>query len=337
MTPIWPLPKIEVSSLRHVEEKRPIALVTGKQSWESCKNDLRLPIVVQAEPHTASLAYLDSLANSIPPTVGAIYGVGGGLVCDVAKYIGWKNHLPVTVIPTALSVDGFFTALVAARQGGVVEYITTGPVERLIFDWGVIARAPKRVRGAAILELLTMVTGLLDWRYAADHNKNTSDTRYQAWAASVAAGIAKQAFQIAAGVGEGKEDALRNLMDLVALEVQLTNQLGHNRPQEGSEQYFAYAIESKITDGQAVPYADMVGPGILIAGALHKQDIQNIRRTLEYVGVRLDQLPIDLMEETLIELPRYVREHNLPYSIVHDLDLNRSQARDILRETGFIS
>jgi len=44
-----------------------------------------------------------------------------------------------------------------------------------------------------------------------------------------------------------------------------------------------------------------------------------------------------LMEETLIELPKYAREHNLPYSIVHDLDLNRSQARDILRETGFIS
>ena len=37
------------------------------------------------------------------------YDVGGGLVTDVAKYIGWKNNLPTVTVPTVLSQDGFFT------------------------------------------------------------------------------------------------------------------------------------------------------------------------------------------------------------------------------------
>jgi glycerol-1-phosphate dehydrogenase [NAD(P)+] len=332
MTTLYPLPRIEIRSLADLNEERPVALITGHRSWEAVKDKVTLPIVVQAEPREASIAYLDELADAVPPEVEAIYGIGGGLVSDVAKYIGWKNSLPTTVAPTALSVDGYFTSLVAARQGDVVEYVTTGPVERLVIDWDVIAAAPKRYRGAAILELLTMVSGLLDWRYAAERNKNTSLERFQPWAASVAAGIAQQAFRISEGVGLGQIGALRSLLDLVAMEVQLTNQLGHNRPQEGSEQYFAYAIEPKLDRDMA--YADMVGPGILISTALHGQDTANIRQTLLNVGVQLDELPRETMLETLVELPDYVNNHNLPYTILHESTIDDSRAQELLMKAG---
>ncbi len=332
MTTIFPLPRIEIRSLYELREERPIALITGERSWEAVKDRVRLPIVVQAEPHHADLAYLDELADHVPPEVEAVYGIGGGLVSDVAKYIGWKNNLPTTVAPTALSVDGFFTSLVAAREGGVVEYVTTGPVKRLVIDWEVIGAAPKRYRGAAILELLTMVSGLLDWRYAAERNQNTTLERFQPWAASVAAGIAQQAFRISEGVGLGKTEALRSLLDLVAMEVQLTNQLGHNRPQEGSEQYFAYAIEPKLDREMA--YADMVGPGILLSTALHGQDTANIRQTLLNVGVQLDELPRETMIETLVELPEYVREHKLPFTRLHDSQIDESRAHELLEKAG---
>lgn len=337
MTTFYPLPKIEVRSLAELTETRPVALLTGSKSWEAVRHKVRLPIVVQAEPDSATIEYLDELADAIPSDVEVVYGIGGGLVSDVAKYVGWKNELPVVVAPTALSVDGFFTALVAARKGDVVEYVTTGPSEKLIIDWDVIRDAPQRVRGAAILELLTMASGLLDWRYAAEKNRNTEQTRFQQWAAAIAAGIAQQAFRIAEGVGEGRIESLRSLLDLVAMEVQLTNQLGHNRPQEGSEQYFAYAIEPKLNSDEPVPYADMVGPGILISTTLHNQaeaQIQSLRSTLQSVGVRLDRLPTDLVIETLQELPAYVKQHNLPYSILHDSEIDATRAREIVEKTG---
>jgi glycerol-1-phosphate dehydrogenase [NAD(P)+] len=334
MTTIWPLPRIEIRELSSVNETRPTALLTGGPAWDAAGQFLNLPLVIQAEPHKADHDFFKMLAAELPPQVEVVYGVGGGLASDAAKYIGWANKLPVVTIPTALSVDGFFTALVAVREGGSVRYVTTGPAEKIIIDWEIIRNAPPNIRGTGIVELLSIVTGLLDWKYAAERNKNTAETRYQPWAAGLAAGIAQQAFKIAQGVGQGRVESLKNLLDLMCVEVQLTNQLGHNRPQEGSEQYFAYAIEPRTNSGYGVPYADLVGPGILIAAALHGQDVAPIRDTIDSAGIRLDQLRPGDIVDTLRMLPDYVRRQNLPYSILNDLDPTAEKIDSVLAQTG---
>lgn len=334
MTTIWALPTLEITDLTSVSETRPIALLTGERSWGAVSPLLDLPVVVQAEPTKVDLDYLESMANGLPPQVEAVYAVGGGLVADVAKYLGYARKLPVTIIPTALSVDGFFTPIVAARSGGSVHYVETGPADRLIIDWSVIRNAPLNVRGAAIVELLTITTGLLDWRYAAERNQNPRGERYQPWVAEIMASIARQAFKIAEGVGRGEVDSLRNLLDLLCLEVRVTSQIGHTRPQEGSEQYFAYAYESRRKREKPMPYADMVGPGILIGTAIHGQNVGPIRSTLETAGVRLDALPATDIADTIKILPDYVRKHKLPYSRLNDLDLTTERVQEIMQATG---
>ncbi|HEX2620410.1 MAG TPA: iron-containing alcohol dehydrogenase [Phototrophicaceae bacterium] len=334
MTTIWNLPRIDIQELSSIKEDRPTALLTGRKAWDAVGTMVNLPLVVQAEPHTAERSFMDSLAEGLPPQVEVVYGVGGGLVCDIAKYVAAKRNLPVTLIPTALSVDGFFTPIVAVRESGTVGYDTTGPADNVIIDWEIVSNAPANIRGTGIVEILSIVTGLLDWRYAAERNKNTPETRFQPWAASLAAGIAQQAFKIARDVGMGKVEALAELLDLICIEVQLTNQLGHTRPQEGSEQYFAYAIEPKVARNRGVPYADLVGPGILISAALHGQDIAPLKATLASAGIRLGELPPNNIYDTLIKLPNYVRQHNLPYSILHETDITPDKAKDLINKTG---
>jgi glycerol-1-phosphate dehydrogenase [NAD(P)+] len=334
MTTISPLPEVEIRDLGSLQERRPVALVTGARSWNSVSAVLELPVVVQAEPDRVDLGYLNTLADNLPPQVEVVYGVGGGLVSDVAKYLGWKRKVPTVIIPTVLSQDGFFTSLVAAREGGTTHYVETGPVSKMIINWDVIRAAPPNVRGAGIIELLTIVTGLLDWRYAAEHNRTTQETRFQPWAAGIMAGIAQQAFKIAQGVGKGNVESLRNLLDLMCLEVQVTNQLGHNRPQEGSEQFFAYAYEQKYPRTRPLPYADRVGPGLLIAAAIHGQDVAPIRATLESAGIRLDQLPADNVRDTLKILPEYVRKHDQPFSVLNDLDVTAERIEEVMRLSG---
>lgn len=334
MTTIWNLPRIDLRSLSTIKEERPAAMLTGRKAWDAVGTMFNLPLVVQAEPHTVERGFLDSLAEGLPPQVEVVYGVGGGLACDVAKYVGWKRKLPVTLVPTTLSVDGFFTAIVAVRELGTVGYQTTGPAQNVIIDLEVISNTPPNIRGTGIVEILSIVTGLLDWRYAAERNKNTPETRFQPWAASIAAGIAQQAFKIAKGVGEGRIESLQELLDLMCIEVQLTNQLGHTRPQEGSEQYFAYAIEPRVARGRGVPYADLVGPGILISAALHGQDIAPLKATLASAGIRLGELPPNNIYDTLIRLPQYVKQHNLPYSILHDVDITPDKAKELINKTG---
>jgi glycerol-1-phosphate dehydrogenase [NAD(P)+] len=334
MTTIWPLPKIEIRALSTVKESRPTALLTGGPAWAAAGQFLELPLVVQAEPHQADHDFFKSLAENIPPQVEVIYGVGGGLASDAAKFIGRTRGLPVVVIPTALSVDGFFTSIVAVREKGSVNYVETGPSDTVIIDWEIVRNAPPDIRGTGIVENLSIVTGLLDWRYAAEKGKNTPQTRFVPWAAGLAAGLAQQAFKIAKGVGQGNVESLQNLLDLMCMEVALTNQLGHNRPQEGSEQFFAYAIEPRTASGRGVPYADLVGPGILIAAALHGQDIAPLRDTIASAGVRLGQLRRTDIFDTLKMLPQYVAEHDLPYSIINDADLSDARIEEILKITG---
>ncbi len=334
MTTIHALPKIEIMPLTSIRETRPTALLTGRTAWATVGSMFDLPLVVQAEPHTASRPFLDSLADGLPEYVQVVYAVGGGLVCDAAKYIGYKRHLPVVVVPTVLSVDGFFTGIVATRDKGTVVYQDTGPAQTVVIDWDVVRSAPAQFRGTGIAEILSIVTGLLDWRYAAERNRNTEQERYQPWAAQLAAGIAQQAFKIAKAVGEGRVEALRNLLDLICVEVQLTNQLGHNRPQEGSEQFFAYAIEPTVARERGVPFADLIGPGILLSAALHGQDVAPLRQTLLSAGIPLDRLNSQDIITTLKVLPSYVRQHNLPYSILNDTDINEQKAYDLLTTTG---
>lgn len=334
MTIIWSLPNIDIRSLTSVKETRATALLTGQRSWAAVSPLLDLPLVVQAEPERVAPDYLDGLASELPPQVEVIYSVGGGMVADCAKYIAYKKHIPAVVVPTVLSVDGFFTPIVAARMDDSVHYVETGPAESLIIDWDVIRAAPPHYRGAAIVELLTIVTGILDWRYAADRKKNTPETRFIPWAAGLMAGIAQQAFKIAKGVGQGEVESLSNLLDLLCMEVRLTNQMGHTRPQEGSEQYFAYAVEPRAGRGRPVPYSDMVGPGILIASALHNQDVTPIRETLVNAGIRLNQLRTQDIVDTLKTLPQYVRKHNLPYSILNDFDPTAERVDEIMRKAG---
>lgn len=335
MTTIWPLPHIEIQEIGAIQESRPAALLAGQTAWEKYGKYLRLPLVIQAEPLHADLDYLKDLSVGLPPEVEVIYALGGGLVADAAKYIGWANKKPVVVVPTALSVDGFFTSIAAIREDGSVKYETTGPAEQVVIDWEVIRNAPAHIRGTGICELLSIVTGLLDWQYAHDRNKTTPETRYIAWAAKLAAGLAQQAFIIAKGVGQGKIESLKTLLDLMAVEVQLTNQLGHNRPQEGSEQIFAYAAEKKVyRERYRIPYADLIGPGILIAGALHGQNVSQIRDTIEAAGIRLDQLRSQTIFETLQEMPEFVRRHEVDYTIFNDVDLSAEKINAVLAQTG---
>lgn len=334
MTTVWNLPRIEIQSLGSLNETRPTALLTGERAWATVGSLMNLPLVVQAEPHTTDRKFLESMADGLPPQVEVIYGVGGGRVADVAKFIGRRRGLPVTLVPTAISVDGFFTPLVNMRELGTMRYEVTGSAERVVIDWDVVSQAPVYLRGTGIAEILSIVTGLLDWRYAAERNQNTQEERFLPWAAAMAAGIAQEAFKIAKGVGEGRVEALRELVRLICMEVQLNNLLGHTRAQEGSEQFFAQAVEPRVIRTQALPYADLIGPGILVSSALHGQDVRPIRATLVSAGIRLNQLPPDVIAQTIETLPQYVRQHNLPYSILNDTVMTPEKVNDIMHRTG---
>jgi glycerol-1-phosphate dehydrogenase [NAD(P)+] len=316
MTRVWPLPELQYLPLTDNHEARDVALVYSAAARDAVAERLAsLRVVWSAEPAGAIEAEWRRLAEECVGEV--VYSVGGGLATDAAKYIAARRGLPLVCIPTALSVDAFFTWASGVRRDGCVQYIPTKTPDRVVVDFEVIAAAPPSVRAAGIGDVLSIATGSWDWRYAHERGANPGGAAYDAGVDRIAAALLAEAIECADAAGAGDEVGLRRLIDCLALEVQLCNLIGHSRPEEGSEHYFAYAAESIL--GHGLPHGDLVGPGILVMAALQGQDTRSLRRALVACHTPLDTIPAEVIERTLRGLPHYCRAHDLPHGIAHDI------------------
>ena len=144
-------------------------------------------IAALVEVTEASTAHWDDhLAGMANHVAEVVYAVGGGLAADAAKYIAFKLDLPLVVVPTALSVDAFFTAASGIRRGGCIHYIETKSPERLIVDFDIITAAPASIRAAGITDVLSIATGSWDWKYAHEHGKNPPSMEFIPWVYDIA-------------------------------------------------------------------------------------------------------------------------------------------------------
>jgi glycerol-1-phosphate dehydrogenase [NAD(P)+] len=313
---IWSVPRMTFTPLAELQEERAVALVTGEPAWEAVADRLRLPVAWRAAPQGASLDHWEALSAGFRGEV--VYAVGGGLAADMGKYLAARRGLPLICVPTALSVDAFFTWASGVRQRGCVSYVETKPPDRLVIDWTVLGAAPPPIRAAGICDVLSIATGSWDWRYAESKGRNPPGMAYVPWVDRAAAAILEGALDCAEAAGRGDRDGLKGLLDCLVMEVQLCNQIEHSRPEEGSEHYFAYAMENEM--GKGLPHGDLVGPGILLMAERQGQDPVPLRRALEACHIPLESIPESVVKRTLCALPGYVRHHGLPYGIAHELE-----------------
>lgn len=313
------IPLVHIMPFAEIEEKREVLLITSAPAWNAVKDSLRgLNITAAIEVTEATTDHWDNLQSPITNRQFAVmYSVGGGLVTDAAKYISAKLNLPLVVLPTALSVDAFITAASGVRKDGCVYYIETKVPERLILDLGTVAKAPAFIRAAGITDVMSIATGAWDWKFAHEQGKNPAGMEFIPWVYDNAQSVLNGVLDCAEAAGRGDHDGLKTLYDCLAMEVQLCNQVGHSRPEEGSEHYFAYAVENEM--GHGLPHGDLVGPAILLIAKLQEQDTTKLEKALKACNIPLNNIPEDMIGRTLRILPEYSRRHNLSFGIAHTL------------------
>lgn len=313
------LPAVQLMPFSEINEKRTVLLITSGPAWNAVKDNLRgLNIAEIIEVSEATTEYWNNLqSKTINRKSEVIYAVGGGLTADAAKYFASKLNLPLVVLPTALSVDAFITAASGVRKDGCVYYIETKVPETLILDLDTIAKAPASIRAAGITDVMSIATGAWDWKFANEQNKNPQGMEFIPWVYDNAQSILNGVLDCAEAAGRGDSDGLKTLYDCLAMEVQLCNQVGHSRPEEGSEHYFAYAVENEM--GHGLPHGDLVGPAILLIARLQGQDTTRLEKALKVCNVPLNNISQDMIDHTLKILPSYCKRHNLSFGIAHTL------------------
>jgi glycerol-1-phosphate dehydrogenase [NAD(P)+] len=316
MKHIWPTPIIDIMPFDDIEESRDVALVFSHAAYDAVKEHLHLRISSFTEPMEATLAHWDAIGVDLKGEV--IYAVGGGLAVDAAKYFAVKYDKPIICLPTALSVDAFVTWASGYREKGCVYYTETKTPDKLIIDFEVIGSGPESIRAAGITDVMSIATGSWDWIFAEEKGKNSPETAFIPYVNDTAQAILAGVLDCAEAAGKGDPEGLKQLLDCLVLQAQLCNQIGHARPEEGSEHYFAYSVENEM--GKGLPHGDLVGPGIILMAGLQGQEIAPLKKALDFCNVPLTNIPEDLIDRTILGLAEYSAYHNLAYGIAHTLD-----------------
>jgi glycerol-1-phosphate dehydrogenase [NAD(P)+] len=319
MNQILNLPVADLIPFADIDEKRPALLVTSNPAWNAVKDRLHgLNVAAVMDVSQATSEHWERLLSGCAQAqFEVVYAIGGGLSADAAKYLAIKLDLPLTVVPTALSVDAFITAASGIRRDGCVYYLPTKVPEQIILDFEVIAAAPASIRAAGITDVMSIATGCWDWKFAHEQGMNPKGMEFVPWVYENAQSILNGALDCAEAAGGGDAQGLKTLYDCLAMEVQLCNQMGHARPEEGSEHYFAYCAENFT--GHGWPHGDLVGPGILLMARLQGQPTQRYEAALKSCNIPLDRISAEATAQTLKTLPSYCKKHGLAFGLAHTL------------------
>ena len=324
------LPSIVRCTFADVNEKRDAIIFTTEPAWAVVSGIAVNPKqLIYVERNTK--AYIAALAEACEGEV--VYGIGGGLAIDTAKYVAAANGLPLVALPTILSTDAFLTDATGVRENGCVRYLSSKAPDTVIIDMDILCNAPAAMRAGGAADILSIATAMWDWQEAEKMGENPLGQQITPQAIDIGSTLLQTLLDNAREIGSGTPSGLKLLLDLLCMEVQLCHLCGHSRVEEGSEHYFVYAVENHLTStkevstdsvlgsGEPVLHGELVGLGILLMAALQSQPWTQYRHALEcfQINYRPPAVSTDTIAETLINLSDYVVQHQLPYTIATTL------------------
>jgi glycerol-1-phosphate dehydrogenase [NAD(P)+] len=332
------LPNIVSCAFADISEKRDAIILTTEPAWAAVSGiavDPKQLIHVKGNTEV----YMAALAEACEGEV--VYGIGGGLAIDTAKYVAATNGLPLIALPTILSTDAFLTDATGVRENGCVRYLASKAPDTVIVDMDVLCNAPPAMRASGAADVLSIATAMWDWQEAEKMDENPPVQQITPQTIDIGSTLLQTLLDNAREIGRGTPTGLKLLLDLLCMEVQLCYLCGHSRVEEGSEHYFVYAIENHLTsakepsmgntdgDGGTVLHGELVGLGILLMSALQSQPWAQYRHALEclQINYRPPAVSTDAITETLINLSDYVAQHQLPYTIATTLRITPDIAK----------
>ena len=325
------LPIIFEISVDKISEKRKVTItVTNQYVYNLVKDYLPFEVVNIIYPLSTQIDYLKFLQN-MDITGEVIYGIGGGESIDVGKYLAAQKKIDFYAIPTIISTDAFLSDCVAVRRKGCVEYLPVPPPKKVFIDFKIIEKANKRFNLSGIGDVMAIFTSVSDWKYAFSKNKLKESTSYSAPVKKIAMEIPQLIFSNKKEIKNMTPKGIRILIRALALKVVLSNIMGHSRIQEGSEHFFVYNLENynkkNFLHGEAVIL------GIKIMSFFQKQNIGIIKKFIKEFGFRKNpDIEKEAVVKSLYSISKYVKKHNLPYSIANEIYITKKKINNVLKE-----
>lgn len=308
-------------------------LISMEEPWKIIEPE------VDNKPHdiqfndNMDFRHLIRLADSFEPFVLESYtivGIGGGTACDTAKFINWwlKDNwnfiLDLVLIPSIISVDAFLCSSIAVREDNKVKYVGKSNPKEIIIDFDLIRKAPKYLNRAGVSDTISIVSALGDWLIARDEMEEKFDQTTFDQAKRIALNLIIQREDIK----DVNENGIKALVNGFYDEVNLCENWGNARPEEGSEHFLAYCLES-ITQQHYI-HGNLIGMNVLISLYLQEEyaqfSIDEISQFLNDIQLQFtpenQKINYNDMRMALNQVKKYIVNENLFYTVFNSQKLS---------------
>lgn len=184
----------------------------GKEIFKAWKDKgLQIELLILEGRLKPDESAVGAVICNIPFDVEYIVSLGGGTITDVVRYAATRLQLKCVSIPSAMTMDGFFTNMsIIVVNGLQVTYYLNYP-DLILADSDIISKAPSFMNAAGIGEVVSKISAGIDW-YASNLIKDTyyCDNVASMMQACILEGTEKKTIS---GIKIGNKDAAEGLTD----------------------------------------------------------------------------------------------------------------------------
>lgn len=167
--------------------------------------------------------------------------IGSGTISDLAKYAGDKLERPVLLYPTAASMNGYTSGIVAMKVRGLKRTINCAPAEGVFANPRVVATAPQRMTAAGVADFLSKCSSSTDWRVS----NVLRDAYFCERPREFFVGTQDALLENAAGMGRSDAHAIGVLMEALLLSGCSMVIAGSSAPASGGEHLISHFLDMK--------------------------------------------------------------------------------------------
>ena len=256
-----------------------------------------------------------------------LVGLGGGRPIDLAKQAGFNKDIPFISIPTAASHDGFGSARASIRQEGRKTSMQAIPPIAVVADTSIISKAPKRLLGAGVGDIISNKTAILDWKLS---EQKADYSEYAAALSEMAAKLVEDGID---KVANGSEEGVRLVVKALISSGVAMSIAGTSRPASGGEHKFSHWLDSNC-ESPAL-HGEQCGLGSIVTMYLHGGNWKIIRDTLNSVNAPTTAKNLGMDDDMV--LSAFLNSKEIRPNRLTILDVSNSdEIKDAALATGVI-
>lgn len=167
--------------------------------------------------------------------------VGSGTLSDLAKYAGDVRGKPALLYPTAASMNGYTSAIVALKVRGLKRTLPCAPAMGIFANPEVAATAPGAMAAAGVGDFLSKCSSSTDWRAAHLLRGGYFCERPREFFE----GVQERLLVAATGVGLGEATAVGTVLEALLLSGLSMVIAGSSAPASGGEHLISHYLDMK--------------------------------------------------------------------------------------------